>query len=132
MVAGEEVALQSLEESKGGTYKSPTFSGFIENKLNIFSQTVNTDVIYLSATLRTEKPHFCRVLFARQRERIIDLFYINDIFVEDSTKSEARKNNQPQDGVFVSELATSVYGKISGVAKNICPLSVYTAGQLDT
>ena len=81
MVAGEEVALQSLEESKGGTYKSPTFSGFIENKLNIFSQTVNTDVIYLSATLRTEKPHFCRVLFARQRERIIDLSSILMIYL---------------------------------------------------
>lgn len=71
-------------------------------------------------------------MFARQRERIIDLFYITDIFVEDSTKSEAHKNNQPQDGVFVSELATSVFGKISGVAKNVYPLSVYTADQLDT
>lgn len=128
-MAGEEVAFQSLDESKGGTYKSPALSGFI---LNIFSQTLNTDVIYLSATLRTEKPHFCRVLFARQRERIIDLFYINDTFVEDSTKSKARKNNKPQDGVFVSELATSVYGKISGVVKNIYPPSVYTADQLDT
>lgn len=131
-MAGEEVAFQSLEESKGGTYKSPALSGFILNILNIFSQTLNTDVIYLSATLRTEKTHFCRVLFARQRERIIDLFYINDTFVEDSTKSKARKNNQPQDGVFVSELATSVYGKISGVVKNIYPPSVYTADQLDT
>jgi len=90
---------------------------------------VNT-ISSLSATLR--KPHFCRELFARQRERIIDLFYINDTFVEDSTNSKARKNNQPQDGVFVSELATSVYGKISGVVKNIYPQSVYTADQLDT
>ena len=75
-----------------------------------------------AATLKTEKPHFFRLLFPRLGANVVvclmNIFYFSDVFVDDSEVG-SHKINQTRDGAAVSELAIAVCGKILVQLKSI-------------